>query len=75
MRWAAVEAVQPVHRGGIGAGRAPAGRAPRVNIADVAAVRNLLALVCYGLATTHPLPAPNGVGTKPAQPRREVARG
>jgi transposase len=49
VRWAAVEAVQRVHRGGIGAARARIGARRGANIAKVAAARKLLTLVYYGL--------------------------
>ena len=53
VRWAAVEAVQRVHRGGIGAARARIGAHRGVNIAKVAAGRKLLTLVYYGLRDGH----------------------
>jgi transposase len=49
VRWAAVEAVQRVHRGAIGAARARIGEHRGPNIAKVAAGRKLLTLVYYGL--------------------------
>jgi transposase len=49
VRWAAVEAVQRVHRGAIGAARARIGEHRGANIAKVAAGRKLLTLVYYGL--------------------------
>jgi transposase len=53
VRWAAVEAVQRVHRGGIGAARARIGEHRGANIAKVAAGRKLLTLVFYGLRDGH----------------------
>jgi transposase len=53
VRWAAVEAVQRVHRGGIGAARARIGQHRGANIAKVAAGRKLLTLVYYGLRDGH----------------------
>jgi transposase len=53
VRWAAVEAVQRVHRGAIGAARARIGARRGVNIAKVAAGRKLLTLVYYGLRDGH----------------------
>jgi transposase len=53
VRWAAVEAVQRVHRGGIGAARARIGERRGANIAKVAAGRKLLTLVYYGLRDGH----------------------
>jgi transposase len=53
VRWAAVEAVQRVHRGAIGAARARIGAHRGVNIAKVAAGRKLLTLVYYGLRDGH----------------------
>jgi len=49
VRWAAVEAVQRVHRGAIGRARARIGQRRGTNIAKVAAARKLLTLVYYGL--------------------------
>jgi transposase len=49
VRWAAVEAVQRVHRGGIGAARARIGERRGANVAKVAAGRKLLTLVYYEL--------------------------
>jgi transposase len=49
VRWAAVEAVQRVHRGAIGAARARISEHRGANIAKVAAGRKLLTLVYYGL--------------------------
>jgi transposase len=53
VRWAAVEAVQRVHRGGIGAARARIRERRGANIAKVAAGRKLLTLVFYGLRDGH----------------------
>jgi transposase len=53
VRWAAVEAVQRVHRGAIGAARARIGERRGANIAKVAAGRKLLTLVYYGLRDGH----------------------
>jgi transposase len=53
VRWAAVEAVQRVHRGAIGAARARIGAHRGVNVAKVAAGRKLLTLVYYGLRDGH----------------------
>ncbi len=53
VRWAAVDAVQRVHRGAIGAARARIGEHRGANIAKVAAGRKLLTLVYYGLRDGH----------------------
>ena len=49
VRWAAVEAVQRVHGGPLGATRARVAERRGANIAKVAAARKLLTLVYYGL--------------------------
>jgi transposase len=49
LRWAAVEAVQRVRRGPIGAARVRIGARRGANIGTVAAARKLLTLVFYGL--------------------------
>ena len=53
VRWAAVEAVQRVHRGPVGAARARIGARRGSNIGKVAAARKLLTLVYYGLRDGH----------------------
>jgi transposase len=53
VRWAAVEAVQRVYGGPIGATRARVAERRGVNIAKVAAARKLLTLVYYGLRDGH----------------------
>lgn len=53
VRWAAVEAVQRVRRGPIGAARARIGEHRGANIGKVAAARKLLTLVYYGLRDGH----------------------
>jgi transposase len=53
VRWAAVEAVQRVHGGAIGRTRARIAERRGVNIATVAAARELLTLVYYGLRDGH----------------------
>lgn len=61
VRWAAVEAVQRLHDGPIGATRARLTHRRGANIAKVAAARKLLTLVFYGLRAT---------GTSVAWPHR-----
>jgi transposase len=53
VRWAAVEAVQRLYGGKIGAARARLTRTRGTNIAKVAAARKLLTLVYYGLRDGH----------------------
>jgi transposase len=53
VRWAAVEAAQHVHGGAIGRTRARIAQRRGVNIATVAAARELLTLVYYGLRDGH----------------------
>jgi transposase len=53
VRWAAVEAVQRVSGGPVGATRARLAERRGVNIAKVAAARKLLTLVYYGLRDGH----------------------
>jgi transposase len=53
VRWAAVEAVQRVYGGAVGATRARLAERRGVNIAKVAAARKLLILVYYGLRDGH----------------------
>jgi transposase len=53
LRWAAVEAVQRLHGGPIGATRARLTERRGANIAKVAAARKLLTLVFYGLRDGH----------------------
>lgn len=53
VRWAAVEAVQRLHGGPIGATRARLTERRGANIAKVAAARKLLTLVFYGLRDGH----------------------
>jgi transposase len=53
VRWAAVEAVQRVRGGAIGAARARIGEHRDANIGKVAAGRKLLTLVFYGLRDGH----------------------
>jgi transposase len=53
VRWAAVEAVQRVHRGPIGATRARITERRGTNIGKLAAARKLLTLVYYGLRDGH----------------------
>ena len=53
VRWAAVEAVQKLYGGGIGAARARLAETRGKNIAKVAAARKLLTLVYYGLRDGH----------------------
>ncbi len=53
VRWAAVEAVQRVRSGAIGAARARIGEHRGANIGKVAAARKLLTLVFYGLRDGH----------------------
>jgi transposase len=53
VRWAAVEAVQRVHGGAIGRTRARIAERRGANIATVAAARELLTLVYYGLRDGH----------------------
>ena len=53
VRWAAVEAVQRLRHGPIGAARARIGERRGTNIAKVAAARKLLTLVYYGLRDGH----------------------
>jgi transposase len=53
VRWAAVEAVQRVRGGAIGAARARIGEHRGANIGKVAAGRKLLTLVFYGLRDGH----------------------
>jgi transposase len=53
VRWAAVEAVQKVHGGAIGALRGRLTERRGANIAKVAAARKLLTLVYYGLRDGH----------------------
>jgi transposase len=53
VRWAAVEAVQRVRRGPVGAARARIGERRGANIGKVAAARRLLTLVYYGLRDGH----------------------
>jgi len=53
VRWAAVEAVQRVHGGRLGATRARLTEHRGANIAKVAAARKLLTLVYYGLRDGH----------------------
>ena len=53
VRWAAVEAVQTLHSGPIGATRARIGARRGTNIGKVAAARKLLTLVFYGLRDGH----------------------
>jgi transposase len=53
VRWAAVEAVQRVRGGAIGAARARIGARRGANIGKVAAARKLLTLVFYGLRDGH----------------------
>jgi transposase len=76
VRWAAVEAVQRVHRGAIGAARARIGAHRGANIAKVAAGRKLLTLVYYGLRDGHiRYQPPTRVRIKPGAASREVGRG
>jgi transposase len=53
VRWAAIEAVQRVYGGAIGATRARLTERRGANIAQVAAARKLLTLVYYGLRDGH----------------------
>jgi transposase len=53
VRWAAVEAVQRLHSGPVGATRARLAERRGVNIAKVAAAGKLLTLVYYGLRDGH----------------------
>jgi transposase len=53
VRWAAVEAVQRLHGGPLGATRARIAERRGANIAKVAAARKLLTLVYYGLRDGH----------------------
>jgi transposase len=53
VRWAAVEAVQKVYGGAIGAARTRLAERRGANIAKVAAARKLLTLVYYGLRDGH----------------------
>jgi transposase IS116/IS110/IS902 family protein len=53
VRWAAVEAVQRLHRGPLGTVRARLAERSGVNVANVAAARKLLTLVYYGLRDGH----------------------
>jgi transposase len=53
VRWAAVEAVQRVHGGPLGATRIRLAQRRGANIAKVAAARKLLTLVYYGLRDGH----------------------
>jgi transposase len=53
VRWAAVEAVQRLHGGPIGTTRARVADRRGANIAKVAAARQLLTLVYYGLRDGH----------------------
>jgi transposase len=53
VRWAAVEAVQRVYGGAIGAARTRLAERRGANIAKVAAARKLLTLVYYGLRDGH----------------------
>jgi transposase len=53
VRWAAVEAVQRLHGGPLGATRARLAQRRGANIAKVAAARKLLTLVYYGLRDGH----------------------
>jgi transposase len=53
VRWAAVEAVQRLYGGSIGATRARLTYKRGANIAKVAAARKLLTLVFYGLRDVH----------------------
>jgi transposase len=53
VRWAAVEAVQRVHGGPLGATRCRLTKRRGANIAKVAAARKLLRLVYYGLRDGH----------------------
>lgn len=53
LRWAAVEAVQRIHRGPLGSARVRIGARRGANIGKVAAARKLLTLVFYGLRDGH----------------------
>jgi transposase len=53
LRWAAIEAVQRLHRGPLGAARARIGERRGANISKVAVARKLLTLVFYGLRDGH----------------------
>ena len=53
LRWAAVEAVQPLREGPIGHRRVRIGQRRGANIGKVAAARKLLTLVFYGLRGGH----------------------
>jgi transposase len=53
VRWAAVEAVQRLHSGPLGATRARLAERSGANVANVAAARKLLTLVYYGLRDGH----------------------
>jgi transposase len=53
VRWAAVEAVQRVHRGPVAHARVRIGERRGANIGKVAAARRLLTLVYYGLRDGH----------------------
>lgn len=53
VRWAAIEAIQRVHGGAIGATRARLAERRGANIAKVAAARKLFTLVYYGLRDGH----------------------
>ena len=53
LRWAAIEAVQRLHRGPLAATRARIGERRGANISKVAVARKLLTLVFYGLRDGH----------------------
>ncbi len=53
LRWAAIEAVQRLQRGPLGAARARIGERRGANISKVAVARKLLTLVFYGLRDGH----------------------
>ena len=53
LRWAAIEAVQRLHRGPLGSARARIGDRRGANISKVAVARKLLTLVFYGLRDGH----------------------
>jgi transposase len=53
LRWAAIEAVQRLHRGPLGAARVRIGERRGANVSKVAVARKLLTLVFYGLRDGH----------------------
>jgi hypothetical protein len=53
LRWAAIEAVQRLRSGPLGAARARIGEQRGANISKVAVARKLLTLVFYGLRDGH----------------------